>query len=280
MNKNTRNWLLILLAITFGAHVAFWLVIQIFVSNEDTKASILNYFGATYGIVALLGGVGGLIQSKRWGGFSSHVGRFMSCISIGLLLTEFGQLAFSYFNIVSHIEIPYPSIADIGFFGAIPMYAIGAYYLMRTMQAGSLSKVFSSLKSAFVLLIPVMFVAIAYFVNFKDYDFGANSLLVSFLNIADPVGHVLYMSFALIALTRVRGLYGSLFKRPIILLIAGFTLQYVADLNFLFQDNNGTWVSGQYGDILYLCAYSLMVLGLFSIRDTGSMVKAGESTNG
>jgi hypothetical protein len=90
---------------------------------------------------------------------------------------------------------------------------------------------------------------------------------------ADPVGHVFYLSFALIALTRIKGLYGGLFRKPIMLIIAAFLMQYVADQNFLYQSNNESWVSGQYGDILYLLAYVLMAWGVIQLCSVHVSIK-------
>lgn len=261
------------LLVVFLAHILFWAVIQLFFKDASWYLTVIDYFGATYGLVALIGGTAALVGAKKWGGLKSYVGKVILGIGVGLLFTEFGQLAFSFYNIVKHVELPYPSIADVGFFGAIPLYIFGAYFLMRTVNAGSLKRVFASPKGAAVLLIPLALSAVAYFVNFRDFSFTENGVLGTILDIADPVGHVFYLSFALIALTRIKGLYGGLFRRPIMLIIAAFMMQYVADQNFLYQSNNESWVSGQYGDILYLFAYVLMAWGVIQLCSVHVAIK-------
>src|SRR3989338_9414541 len=106
-----------------------WWLILLF---SGLRENFHNYlFGAAYGIMALVGGLTGLSISKAWGGVKSVMGKAILFLSLGLLAAEFGQLVFSYYNIFLGVEIPYPSLADIGFFANIPFYSFGIFYLAR-----------------------------------------------------------------------------------------------------------------------------------------------------
>src|SRR3990167_5536108 len=116
--------------------VSYWLILfvgwlYIFTQNkENTDASYL--FGALYALIALAGSLLGFFYIARgWGGFSSSVGKAVSFLSLGLFGLAFGQLVWSYFNIVAKIEIPYPSIAYFGYFSIVPFYGISMLILTK-----------------------------------------------------------------------------------------------------------------------------------------------------
>lgn len=264
LSKNTQRNALIALGSLFFINLAWWLLIPVIWPDTEKGTGVYLYFAATYGLVTIVGGVAGLIASRHWGGLKSYLGKALFFLSLGLLLTEFGQLAFSYFTTFRDVELPYPSIADIGFFGAIPMYVLGSFYLLKTLNIKSVIKNAGTLKLIGLLLIPIALMVITYLVNFKDYSAEDQGSLVIFLDFADPIGHLIYLSFTLLALTRAQSLMGGMLRKGLIIILIGFLAQYLADMNFLYQELNETWVNGGYGDALYLLAYSIMALGLIS----------------
>ena len=109
--------------------LSLWWVI---LSLSGVKETMPNYiFGASYGIMALLGGVWGIRISYHWGFAKSVIGQAILMLSLGLLAEEFGQLVFSYYNIFLNQPVPYPSLADVGFFGNIPFYILGIMLLAK-----------------------------------------------------------------------------------------------------------------------------------------------------
>jgi ABC-type Na+ efflux pump permease subunit len=132
-----------------------------------------------YGIIALWGGLGGLLIAQKWGGWSSVMGKAIILLSCGLLAQEFGQLVFSYYNIYAHIEVPYPSLADVGFMGSIFFYAAGM--IMLGKAAGitySLNKVSGKLQ---IILIPLAMLVVSYSLFLTNYEFDWSSPLTIFL---------------------------------------------------------------------------------------------------
>ena len=58
-----------------------------------------------------------------------------------------------------HIDVPYPSIGDIGYFGSIPLYIFGVIFLAKSMGVElSLGSFANKLKA---LLIPVTILSIS-----------------------------------------------------------------------------------------------------------------------
>ena len=97
----------------------------------DPSHVLYQVFSATYGVMALMGAIWGLTISKRWGGVSSVVGKALIFFSLGLFAQEFGQIVYSSYAFFLKVQIPYPSLGDLGYFGSIPLYFMGVYYLAK-----------------------------------------------------------------------------------------------------------------------------------------------------
>jgi hypothetical protein len=249
--------------------LTLWSLYINFLTPEDSFDHYL--FGAVYGIIALWGGLGGLLIAKKWGGWSSVMGKAIILLSCGLLAQEFGQLVFSYYNIYAHIEVPYPSLADVGFMGSIFFYAAGMIMLGKAAGISySLKKVSGKLQ---VILIPLAMLIVSYSLFLTKYEFDWSSPLTIFLDFAYPLGPAIYISFAIFTYTLSNKFLGGIMKKKILFIIFAFVAQFVCDYNFLFQSSRGTWVNGGYGDYLYLVAYFLMAVGMFRLADILAEVK-------
>lgn len=250
------------IALVFFVLITLWWL-YIFVSGFEQ--TFQNYaFAATYGLLAAWGGVWGLLISKKWGGFSSTIGKAIIALSLGLLAQEFGQLTFSYYNIFSKIEIPYPSLADVGFFGSVILYIIGISLLAK---ASGVKFVLKTIVNKFqAVLIPMVMLTISYFMFLRDYEFDFSEPLRVFLDFGYPFSEAIYISIAILTYTLSRKLLGGIMKSRILLIIFAFVVQYIAESNFLYQTLQETWVNGGYGDYIYFLAYFLMTLGLVQIK--------------
>lgn len=250
------------LATVFFILVTIWWII-LFASGA--KETFQNYlFGATYGLICLWGGIWGLIISKRWGGFASTIGKAIIFLSLGLLAQEFGQLIFSYYNIFLRIEIPYPSLADVGFFGSIPFYIFGMIYIAKA--AGSKFSLNTVINKLQIVAVPALMLIVSYTLFLKDYEFDFSNPLQIFLDFGYPFGEALYISVAILVYFLSRKLLGGVMKSRILFLIGAFVVQYLADFNFLYQNSQGTWINGGYGDYIYFLAYFIMTIGLIQLK--------------
>src|SRR5690606_32862898 len=95
----------------------WWLFLRFTTSPDNVQN---QFFAAIYGLMALWGGIWGIHSSFKWGGIRSIFGKSIMMFSFGLILQEFGQLTYSYYIYFAHIDVPYPSIGDLGYFGSIP----------------------------------------------------------------------------------------------------------------------------------------------------------------
>ncbi len=251
-------------ALVFFISVTFWWVSLYFRFGQNSYEE--HYlFAATYGLICLWGAFFGFNQARRWGGLSSVIGRALAALSLGLLAQEFGQLVFSFYNIFLGVEIPYPSLADLGFFGSIPFYVVGVILLGRSSGVRfSLSRFAGQMQA---VLIPLFLLLASYFLFLRNYEFDWSSPLKVFLDFGYPLGQGLYLSLTLLFYSLSRHLLGGLMRNKMLLLFLAFLMQYLADYNFLFQSSRGTWLNGGYGDYLYFLSYFMMTLGLISFYD-------------
>jgi len=253
-----RKVLLLLLSI---ALVITWLVSE--ATSQDWF--LQEVYTNIYGVIALIGGVMGLGVARQWGGFKSYLGKALSFLSVGLLLTVLGQLINAYYILIVKVEeLPYPSFAEVGFFGAVIFYVLGAFYLSKTIRLIPSIKEMSAGKKILLSMVPVLMLAITFLVYFRNYDSEGSTVAQVILDFAYPIGQSIFATVALAVLFRSKDLYGGKMRGAVILLLLSFMLQYVADTNFVYQDLAGNWVNGGYGDLLYLLAYSATALGVQS----------------
>lgn len=250
-----------ILVVIFVLLTIWW----IFLNANGLRDQQQNYFfGASYGLIAFLGGIWGLTISEKWGGLKSTMGRGILALSLGLLFQEYGQLVFSYYNIFLHVEVPYPSLADIGFFGTIPLYIIGIFYLGRASGIKFTMKNFSSKLQMFI--VPVVMLVLSYFLFLREYQFDWTNPLRVFLDFGYPMGQAIYVSIALLVYSLSQKILGGTMRHRIFFIIIAFIVQYLADYNFLYQSSRGTWLNAGYGDYIYLIAYFVLAFGLLHME--------------
>ena len=124
-----EEWQAKLAIIVFIVLTVWWVVSPSFQGAESKR--FFGDFPSIYAVMALLGGVWGVSISRKWGGKKSVMGKVLIMFSLGLFSQVFGQLAYAYLSFYKHVEVPYPSIGDIGYFGSVPLYIYGVVLLAR-----------------------------------------------------------------------------------------------------------------------------------------------------
>jgi len=257
--------------ILFVVLALWWVVISLVWNNESVQANLI--WGASYQLMAILGVIFGFIVSKSWGGRKSVMGKTVLFFSIGLLLQVFGQTVFSIYNFLG-VELPYPSLADVGYFLSIPFY-IYATILLAKASGASLSLKFIH-KKIQAVIIPVIVLIASYVVFLRGYEFDWSSALSSLRVLLDfgyPLGQALYVSLAVLVLVLSKDLLGGVMRSKVLIIVFALAIQYAADYNFLFQAYNGSWVNGSYGDLIYLFAYFIMALALINLGSVFEKIK-------
>lgn len=231
--------------------------------------ALYAYYGNFYGIIALWGALWGLLLSKEWGGLKSMMGRAIIMLSLGLFAQEFGQVAYSYYIFILHVNIPYPSIGDIGFFGTIPFYIYASYLIAKTSGVKVSLRSFQSKLQA--IIIPLTILLIAYFTILKNYSFDLKDPIETFLNFGYPTGQAIYISIALLSLFLTRNILGGIMKQKILFILLAFFSQFLADYFFIIFKNN--YYPGSILDYLYVLSYFLMAFGIFQLQMVVAKIK-------
>ena len=248
-------------AIVFFVICSVWWIV---IYPYSGQSSFANYiFAGIYGLMALWGGFWGIRIGMKWGGFKSIIGKAILFLSLGLLAEEFGQIVFTSYYFVLNVAVPYPSLADVGFFGNIPLYILGITFL--TKAAGSqfiLRKLHGKLLA---LLLPVVLLVVSYYVFLQGYEFDWSNSLQVFLDFGYPLGQAIYISIALLTYLLSRNMLGGIMRSKILFIVVAFVIQYISDYNFLLHNSRGTWVNGAYGDYLYFLAYFFMTIGILQL---------------
>lgn len=225
---------------------------------------ILGDFASIYFILPLWGGIWGISVSRKWGGLKSVMGKAMIMFSLGLFAQVFGELVYAYLTFYEKISIPYPSIGDVGYFGSIPLYIYGVWLLARASGIRIQLKSFTNKIQAVV--IPIVMLFIGYYLFLQGYEFNWNNSLTIFFDFGYPLGQAFYISLAILTYTLSRNTLGGIMRPKILFILFALFIQFLSDYNFLYQVSRESWVTGGYGNMLYLTAYLLMTLGLIQFK--------------
>ncbi len=261
--KLYKNKLQIFVTIAFLGFLAWWISFQSVVTQQGTS---VKWFSGTDGLVALAGAIIGYTAARKWGGFKTVLGKSLMFFSIGLFAQEAGQLIYTYYVYGANIQIPYPSWGDVAYFGSTLSYIVGAYYLTKTVGVKFSLK--SSKYKAIAFIVPVILLISSYGVLLHNHQYDTSKPITVFLDFGYPMGEAIYISLAIIAFLLSRKLLGGLMRTGIMFVILALLVQYVSDSNFIYQSSRGTYLGGQYADLLYLIAYYVMTLAMIKFHVT------------
>jgi hypothetical protein len=234
----------------------WWFILQVTV-EEGSHASYI--FGAVYGpFMSLFGGIVGLRSAKLWGGWKSLMGKAVVLLSFGLLAQAFGQVSNSMYNLALGIEVSYPGVPDIGFFGSIPLYIAAVVLLIQA--TGGMVRMRSKGAKIEALVIPVIGLLASYLIFLQGYAFDWTMPLTIFFDFGYPLGQALYVSLALLAYSLSRGMLGGIMRKPILFLLVALVAQYFSDFSFLYANSHDGYFVGGFVDYIYLVAYTIMAL--------------------
>lgn len=248
--------------ITVFIIVVLW---QLFIIFTKIKETSLNFaFSLFYSIIPLGWGLIGFLNSRRWGGFASLVGRAVFFLSAGIFAWGIGNLIFAYYNLALHIAVPYPSLADFFFVLIYPFSLLGMAYFFKA--TGALFAV-RKISSNFVLfLFPLVAGLLSFYLLFVvarggeiTYD---GDLLKLVLDVLFPIGSTLVITFTIVIYRLSIKFLGGLFRVPIILILTGFVFNYLADFLFSYTTTTETYFVGMWVDIFYPTAFFLISFGL------------------
>src|SRR3989344_2559169 len=241
----------------------FW-VLLFFSGQTD---SFWNYFYSfAFSLVPLIAGFVGCFLAREWGWFKSAIGRAVFFISLGSFSWGAGSMVWSYYNFFMDVAAPYASLADIGFVLSLPLWIIGVVNLSKATGAKfSLKK---KIGKILLFALPVVTVIASYYllvvvarggVLFSISD-GFNLKLL--LDLIYPMGDIIILSLALVVYGLSINYLGGLYKNSILAILFGFGAMYFADFIFSYTTTLGTFHNGNFGDLVFTIALSLISFGV------------------
>jgi len=262
------NKLSSVILIYFILMVAYWIGLQ-FAGPEDQSSTINLLYSFSLNTLAFVGGIFGVVVSRRWGGAKSALGRGILFMALGLISWgAIGGYIWSFYNFVLHQEMPYPSLADVGFITAIPLWAIGMFNLAK---ATGVKYGLRNIKGkTFLLVAPVLAFAASYYFLVSVARDGVvtdgGSALKIFFDFAYPLGDVIIITTALLIYGLTLKLLGGIYKWPVNITLLGFAVMFFADMAFSYSTTVETYYNGNYADLLFATALFLISFGLASFR--------------
>jgi anti-sigma regulatory factor (Ser/Thr protein kinase)/PAS domain-containing protein len=216
--------------------------------DEELRADVLNVHTVISDIFATLCLFYGAYHSK-----------YHKRMYIAWMLIAFSRLSFTLGDIVWTIietvmhQSPFPSLADAGFLGFYPLFALGILILPKEpLTSSEKMKVF--LDTGIVMVASVIMFWIQLISPTIASNAQENSITLA-LAVAYPVADLLVL-FGLIELLFRR--IKSISFNPIFFLVASMCFLIITDFIFLDKSLKGTYVSGELLDTGWIAAYALM----------------------
>jgi len=245
----------------FGVLLLWWVWINVTGLRETPQN---YYFGGAYALIGVVGGLLGLASARSWGGWKSVMGRAIIFLSLGLWGQSFGQLVWAFYNAILHVEVPYPSIADIGYFSLIPFNALAMWHLARAAGARfSLRAVTGRIQLA---LVPLAMLVISYYLFLRGYELDLVAPVKVFLDFGYPMGEAIDISLAILAFMLTRAFLGGVMKWRVLYIVLAFVIQYVTDYTFLYRASRELYYNAGPVDLMYMTSFLFMTIGLVRLR--------------
>jgi hypothetical protein len=260
-----------LAVLLFVVYTAWWVWLTIFISPEDP---LRNYFTDTYGVIAGLGGIVGLIIARKWDGMKSLVGKSLVFFSVGLLFQFLGQLSYSIEFYIYHIENSYPSFGEIFFVLSIPAYILGVYYIAKA--SGSAVSLRSFKNRIGSIILPLLMMAVSYFMFIRGNLGEEMPALETFLLFFYPLGQAVFVSFAALSYYLTGNVLGGVMRKRVFFILFALIFQYAADSIFLYKSSLGTWYPGDISEFSFVLSYFLMTMAFIQYLSVYEALKKAE----
>jgi diguanylate cyclase (GGDEF)-like protein/PAS domain S-box-containing protein len=210
---------------------------------------------SNFGLIAAAGAAG--ITCIRTARFSSpQQERMWRLMGASALSWASGQAAWTWYETVLGRDVPFPSLADVGYLAAPPLAAAALISLpfAAPSLAGRLRQVLDGLMIAASLLLASWVMVLR-----PLFRSGGDNLLSQAISLAYPIGDVVVGTIVLFVLARARmgsGTRGT----PLPLLGGGLVAIAVADSGFVYLTASGSYSSGALIDVGWFLGYLLVLL--------------------
>lgn len=242
----------------------FWAGLQ---ASGIKNLTINLIWGIGINFIPLFGGVFGLFTARRWG-LRGAVGKGVFYLSSGLLSWSAGNWIWSYYNFFHNVNVPYPSLADIGYITAVPLWMAGIFFLSKATGAKiGLRKIGGSL---YIIFLPIIAAIFSYYFLYviarnSSFDWSDSSMLKIFFDIAYPVGDWIILTQAFLIWGLSLKYLGGRYRWPVFITLFGFVAMFFADFSFSYMTTLNTYYNGSISDLFFVAALFIISFGIVSI---------------
>lgn len=247
------SFTLALYVIVTAWHIRVW-IHRLF----DTQESF--YLGVLYGFLALNCFCYILYFSRKHSVVKDirlyNVSKYLSW---GLFSQWSGLMAWSYYFTIG-IPVPYPSIADVGYFGLIPCYLLALLELYRRQKPHPGRTTFE--KKSLLFFIPVFVLIACYSIFLNTIGVVYIRQLKLVLDIIFPLGEMILVLLILYLILKTK--VDTLTRVNYFLLLIAFSFQFAAEYSFIYAAQINAYVNGGINDFIYATSYMIMNLAVVS----------------
>lgn len=254
----------VLVTAVFLFFTSWWAVIYFWFGNQNIPAN--HAWSTTYLVIAILGSYIGFFIYRQSAGRPAPAlpRRLVAFFSTGLLFQALGQAVFSYYAQVLNTEVPYPSLADVFFFGSVILYLFGALlFFTDVIDKRRLNKaIYAAMVWCMLLVLPQI-----YFLQKENFFAEFSLALQPILDSGYYIFETIFAALALGAGTATWWFKDKKFRSGYIFLASGLLGQFLIDFYFSYAAHFGTWINGGLGDYCYFVAYFTVALGLVQFAE-------------
>lgn len=251
-----------------------WWAILYFKFHGNTAPISYNVWTDLYILIILWGVWFGFRLSQKNGGLRNTFGTAVAYFTIGLYLQAVAGAIYGFYVNWLGIPTPYPSIADVGWIGSVVFYSVGSIFLVKYSSAVN---VLGLQKSAVHLSVLAGIIFSTSWISLLSagYSVSDQGLLVFLIDLAFVTAGSIYLSVAILALRGTVKSKNVAMSQYCKLTVAALTIHFVTDFNFIYRNVKGTWVDGDYGDLLLLTSYAVMayVLSREVVHTNGKILR-------
>ncbi len=170
----------------------------------------------------------------------------------GVICWGLGQLVWTWYEVVLNQEVPFPSLADVGYL-AFPLFASVGIALYHNANRSHRS-VGAALEG---MLLSASLFAISWFTVLEGLvDEASPGAFAFWLSLAYPIGDVILLAMVLHAVSQLRRAPASLW-----LLSAGLVSMAIADSAFVWLVESGSFSTGGWVDLAWITAFAVIGIG-------------------
>lgn len=258
-----------------------WLLISIFfiqllwfyrIWSNGLYGTLEGYIcGWTYGFIGILGAAYGLFTIKRWpqlgSDFSNQIRTTSKYLCYGLLGQCFGLQIWFIYNLRG-VDMPYPSLAELGYFSTIPSYILSSLALTNVRLSKKLCDF--ELKKIVIFSLPIFTLVISLSTYLAVSGINLLDQFTAFFSLIYPVGDILPIIVVFFFYIFRQEQFARAHKDALMMLSIGFFMQFIADYVFILSAKNGSYITSGVVDILLMSGYLYMALIIVALTNANT----------